>query len=90
MSISAQAGAKIITDAVAAAAASSGQEETAASVMATATVGNEFCGIWPKAKPLLELASTVLTLIPGAGTIAGPVLAGLIKIGDQIYAETCR
>ncbi len=87
MSLSAQAGAKIITDAVAAA-----NEPQAATAGAGAVVGvgSDFCGLWPKAKPLLELAATVLVLIPGAGTIAGPVLNGLIKIGDQIFAETCR
>lgn len=83
MTLSAQAGAKIITDAVAAA-----NEPQAAT--AGAGVGNDFCGLWPKAKPLLEVAATVLVFIPGAGTIAGPVLNGLIKIGDQIFAETCR
>ncbi len=87
MTITAQAGAKIIVDAVAEAAT---QEQAAAATMAGAGVGNDFCGIWPKAKPLLELASTVLGFIPGPGTVAGPVLNGLIKIGDQIYAETCR
>lgn len=87
MTITAQAGAKIIVDAVAEAAT---QEKAAATTMAGAGAGNDFCGIWPKAKPLLEVASTVLVFIPGAGTVAGPVLTGLIKIGDQIYAETCR
>lgn len=86
MTITAQAGAKIIVDAVAEAAT----QEQAAATTAGAGAGNDFCGIWPKAKPLLEVASTVLVFIPGAGPIAGPVLNGLIKIGDQIYAETCR
>ncbi len=85
MSLSAQAGAKIITDAVAAA-----NEPQAATAGVGAGVSSDFCGLWPKAKPLLELAATVLILIPGAGTIAGPVLNGLIKIGDQIFAETCK
>lgn len=84
MSITAQSGAKIITDAVAAAAA--GQKEAVAKAMP----GKEFCSIWPKAKPLLELAAGVLVFIPGAGSIAGPVLNGLVKIGDQIYTETCQ
>ncbi|MFG1215079.1 hypothetical protein V5F72_22565 [Xanthobacter flavus] len=83
MTFSAQAGAKIITEQVAAAAA-------AEQAGLQKGVGNDFCNIWPKAKPLLEVAATVLVFIPGAGTIAGPVLNGLIKIGDQIFAETCR
>lgn len=85
MSFSAQAGAKIITDAVASAA-----REEQAGLPKGVAVGNDFCGIWPKAKPLLEVAATVLVFIPGAGTVAGPVLNGLIKIGDQIYSETCK
>lgn len=84
MAITAEAGAKIITDAVIAA------QEAAAAPVAKAAVGNEFCSLWPKAKPLLELAATILPFIPGAGTVAGPVLTGLIKIGDQISAETCK
>ena len=84
MSFSAQVGAKIITDAVAAA------EQEQAALPKGVGAGNEFCGLWPKAKPLLEIAATVLVFIPGAGVIAGPVLTGLIKIGDQIYAETCK
>ncbi|WP_296581316.1 hypothetical protein [Xanthobacter sp.] len=83
MTFSAQAGAKIITEQVAAAA-------SAEQAGLQKGVGNDFCTIWPKAKPLLEVAATVLVFIPGAGTIAGPVLNGLIKIGDQIFAETCR
>ncbi|MFG1345903.1 hypothetical protein V5F59_13495 [Xanthobacter autotrophicus DSM 431] len=87
MAVTAQEGARIITDAVAAAAVA---REEAAGAAAGATVGKDFCSLWPKAKPLLEVASTVLVFIPGAGTIAGPVLTGLIKIGDQIFAETCK
>ncbi|MFG1221081.1 hypothetical protein [Xanthobacter wiegelii] len=87
MTFSAQAGAKIITEQVAAAASA---EQASLQKGVGAGVGNDFCTIWPKAKPLLEVAATVLVFIPGAGTIAGPVLNGLIKIGDQIFAETCR
>ncbi|MGU3493305.1 hypothetical protein ACLBXM_04610 [Xanthobacteraceae bacterium A53D] len=54
----------------------------------TEAVGfDEFGAIWVKAKPLLNMAATLLPLLPGAGTIAGPVLNGLIKIGDQIAVE---
>jgi len=84
MSLDTQVAARIITDAVAAA-----QAAPAAAALAPADGGNALCSIWPQAKPLLELASTVLTFVPGAGPVAGPVLTGLIKIGDQIYAENC-
>jgi hypothetical protein len=51
--------------------------------------GEDFCSIWPKAKPVLELISGVVVLIPGAGTTAGAVLQALIKVGDQISSEVC-
>jgi hypothetical protein len=53
-------------------------------------VGTDFCSIWPKAKPVLELVSGVVMFIPGAGTTAGAVLQGLLKVGDQISAEVCK
>jgi hypothetical protein len=49
----------------------------------------EFCSIWPKAKPVLELIAGVINFVPGAGTTAGAVLQGLVKIGDQISGEVC-
>jgi hypothetical protein len=51
---------------------------------------NEFCRIWPSAKPILELLAGVVAFIPGAGVTAGTVLRGLIKVGDQISAEVCQ
>jgi hypothetical protein len=53
-------------------------------------VSTSFCSIWVQAKPVLELVSGIVTWIPGAGVTAGAVLAGLIKIGDQISAEVCK
>jgi hypothetical protein len=50
----------------------------------------DFCTIWPKAKPVLELVAGVVIFIPGAGTTAGAVLQGLLKVGDQISAEACK
>lgn len=58
---------------------------------ATAAAGSgDFCSIWPKAKPVLELVAGVVIFIPGAGTTAGAVLQGLLKVGDQISAEVCK
>ena len=58
----------------------------AAATMAAAPaalVPADFCALWKQAKPVLELAATILAFIapPVAGT-----LRGLIKIGDQIAA----
>jgi hypothetical protein len=50
----------------------------------------DFCAIWPQAKPVLQMAGGIIQWIPGAGTMAGTVLLGLIKIGDQVAAEVCK
>ncbi|WEK04966.1 MAG: hypothetical protein P0Y65_01555 [Candidatus Devosia phytovorans] len=50
---------------------------------------SDFCSLWPTAKPILQLLSSIAFLIPGVGAGAGAVLAGLIKVGDQIHADTC-
>jgi hypothetical protein len=65
----------------------SAREAAAAPAAATmaaapaALVPADFCALWKQAKPVLELAATILAFIapPVAGT-----LRGLIKIGDQI------
>lgn len=49
----------------------------------------EFCRIWPRAKPILEFLAGVVVFIPGAGAVAGGVLTGLIKVGDQVAAQLC-
>ncbi len=50
----------------------------------------DFCSIWPKAKPVLEFVSGVVIFIPGAGVTAGAVLQGLLKVGDQVASQICR
>lgn len=52
-------------------------------------VQQDFCSIWPRAKPILELLAGLAILIPGAGATAGAVLKGLLRIGDKIAEETC-
>lgn len=80
MSLNTNSAAALITASVA--------EARQESVPQTEAAGlDEFGSIWAKAKPLLNMAATLLPLFPGAGTIAGPVLNGLIKIGDQIAVE---
>jgi len=51
---------------------------------------SDFCGIWPKAKPVLEFLAGIVVFIPGAGATAGAVLTGLIKVGDQVAAQICK
>ena len=73
-----------------AAAAAAPRAATPGAAAMAVPVGADFCAIWPKAKPVLELVSGVVILIPGAGTTAGGVLQGLIKIGDRIAADVCK
>ncbi|TSE13542.1 hypothetical protein C1D09_003445 [Mesorhizobium intechi] len=56
----------------------------------SAGAGGDFCSIWPKAKPILELLSGIAILIPGVGATAGAVLKGLIVVGDKIAEEICH
>ncbi|MDX0995195.1 hypothetical protein GOL26_09650 [Sinorhizobium medicae] len=50
---------------------------------------DDFCSIWPKAKPILELLAGIAILIPGVGAAAGAVLKGLVSVGDNIVEEIC-
>ena len=61
-----------------------------AGAIAAAGAPGDFCGIWPKAKPVLELLAGIAILIPGAGAAAGAVLQGLIKVGDQLSGDLCK
>ena len=61
----------------------------AASIAVAAVKPSDFCTIWPKAKPVLELVAGVVIFIPGAGATAGAVLQGLIKVGDQVATQMC-
>lgn len=63
--------------------------ETATADTAGGGAGQDFCSIWPRAKPILELLAGIAILIPGVGATAGGVLKGLVKVGDGIAAETC-
>lgn len=91
MSITTESAAEIITASVAAAQAHQAENARfqAHVAVATGTDGGDFCSIWAQAKPLLTVAATVLPFLPGVGSVAGPVLTGLIKIGDQIAVEKC-
>lgn len=52
--------------------------------------GKDFCTLWPQAKPILDLLSGIVVLIPGLGTVAAGVLRGLIAVGDKIATEVCK
>jgi hypothetical protein len=60
-----------------------------AAILAAGAGTPDFCNIWPKAKPILELLAGIAIFIPGAGATAGAVLQGLIKIGDQMSSQLC-
>jgi uncharacterized membrane protein YjjB (DUF3815 family) len=84
MAFSAQEAANLITAEVADAA-------PAAEAMAAAAIKpGDFCALWAKAKPILDIVSGLVILIPGLGAVAGGVLKGLIKVGDQIAADVCK
>lgn len=89
MSLTTESGIALINQALAAAPRAPAAAPMVAPMAAAGAPGGNFCSLWPTAKPLLELAAKVLPLIPGVGAIAGPILEGLIKIGDQLHADSC-
>jgi hypothetical protein len=50
----------------------------------------DFCSLWPTAKPILQAIAGIVGFIPGVGAGAGPVLNALITVGDQVYGATCK
>ncbi len=84
MAFSAQEAANLITAEVA------GTAPSAEAAVAAAIKPGDFCALWPKAKPILEVVAGLVILIPGLGAVAAGVLKGLIKVGDQIAAEVCK
>ena len=67
----------------------SGNPSAMAAVRAESIAPGDFCALWTKAKPILEVVAGLVVLIPGLGAVAAGVLRGLIKVGDQIAAEVC-
>lgn len=84
MAFSAQESAKLITAEVA------DTTPAAEAMVAAAIKPGDFCALWPKAKPILDVVAGLVILIPGLGAVAAGVLKGLIKVGDQIAAEVCK
>ncbi|KAA1054459.1 hypothetical protein [Azospirillum argentinense] len=63
----------------------------AAPDMATmSSLSGDFCSVWPQAKPILELVSGLIIMIPGLGQTAGVVLKALVEVGDKVYGQTCK
>jgi hypothetical protein len=50
----------------------------------------DFCKVWPQAKPILQAVSGIITLIPGFGPTAAAALAALLTVGDQVFNSTCH
>ena len=71
-----------------------GYSELSASAAApapAALAAPDFCTLWPKAKPILQVVVGIIAIlpIPGGGVIGGGVLNGLIALGDQIFKDKC-
>jgi len=49
----------------------------------------DFCKVWPQAKPILQALSGIITFIPGFGAQAAAALAALLAVGDQVFNGTC-
>jgi hypothetical protein len=51
----------------------------------------DFCALWPKAKPILQVLVGIIAIlpIPGGGVVGGGILNGLIVLGDQIFKDKC-
>src|SRR5271170_421396 len=48
-----------------------------------------FCTVWPVAKPILQLVAGLAPFIPGVGAAAGAALTALIAAGQAVYDRTC-
>jgi hypothetical protein len=55
-----------------------------------AVAQQDFCTLWPTAKPILQAIAGIVGFIPGVGAGAGPVLNALVTVGDQVYGATCQ
>ncbi|HWV40738.1 hypothetical protein [Pseudorhodoplanes sp.] len=50
----------------------------------------DFCKVWPAAKPILTALATLVLMLPGYGQVAAGVLTGLIAVGDKIAGDLCK
>jgi hypothetical protein len=49
-----------------------------------------FCAVWPTAKPILQVLATVVPLIPTIGTGTAAALTALIAAGQAVYDRACN
>lgn len=57
---------------------------------AAALPPQDFCKLWPAAKPILTALATLVLLLPGYGQVAAGILTGLISVGDKIAGDICK
>jgi hypothetical protein len=51
---------------------------------------NTFCNVWPQAKTALELLSSFIVTIPGAGVFARIAIGVVIAAGDAASNAVCK
>jgi hypothetical protein len=68
-----------------------GSGPAAATAAGPAAAAPDFCALWPKAKPILQVLVGIIAIvpIPGGGIVGGGILNGLITLGDQIFKDKC-
>jgi hypothetical protein len=49
----------------------------------------DFCAVWPTAKPVLQILVSLAPLMPGVGTAAAAALTALIATGQAYYDRVC-
>ena len=58
--------------------------------MDPAVIEQEFCAIWPKAKPLLAALAPMVAFIPNAGPAAAAALKALVSMAEHIAEQRCK
>ena len=66
------------------------QFPTQPGAVSPAATKQDFCNIWPTAKPILQALCGIIVFFPGFGQAAAAALTALIAAGDQIYKQTCN
>jgi hypothetical protein len=49
----------------------------------------QFCSIWPKARPIIAAMLPLIAFIPNGGAAAQAVLNAVVKMAEQAYADNC-
>lgn len=90
MAIEATAAAREIMASVRAVQATQPASAAAAAAVIPTVNTNDFCTVWPQARPILQMFVSIVAFIPGLGSVAAGVLQGLLRIGDMLSAELCQ